>query len=226
VRSLTPHLKAFRASCALFAVCALVLGGLAVSASAQAQPPCPAGMRCGSVTVPLDRQNPSAGTIDIHYALVPHTDTARPAVGTIVPNPGGPGQAAIASAGIYLRAMAPLRRDRDLLLIPALRSARPSPAWSRTGRRAGRGRGSRPACATLGTSGCRGSRARMSPRRSHSPPAQSSAAAAPASRAPRGRSDARPRRSRCRGTRRSAGRPRPSPPPPAAARARPATAAP
>jgi pimeloyl-ACP methyl ester carboxylesterase len=101
----------------LLAVCALVLGSLALSASAQAEPPCPGGMRCGSVTVPLDRQNPSAGTIDIHYALVPHTDSARPAVGTIVPNPGGPGEAAIAQAARYTQGLAGLRRDRDLLLI-------------------------------------------------------------------------------------------------------------
>jgi pimeloyl-ACP methyl ester carboxylesterase len=117
MRSFSAHAQTFRAACALPTVWALVLGGLVLSASAQAQPPCPAGMRCGSVTVPLDRQNPSAGTIDIHYALVLHTDTARPAAGTIVPNPGGPGQATIASAGLYRRAMAPLRRDRDLLLI-------------------------------------------------------------------------------------------------------------
>jgi hypothetical protein len=99
------------------AVCALVLGGPALSASAQAEPACPGGMRCGSVTVPLDRQNASAGTIDIRYALVPHTDTTRPAVGTIVPNPGGPGMAVIANARLYTQALAPLRRNRDLLLI-------------------------------------------------------------------------------------------------------------
>jgi pimeloyl-ACP methyl ester carboxylesterase len=116
VRSFTPHPQTFRASCALPIVCALLLG-LGLSASAQAAPPCPGGMRCGSVTVSLDRRNPSAGTIDIRYALVPHTDTTRPAVGTIVPNPGGPGEATIASAGLYLQALAPLRRDRDLLLI-------------------------------------------------------------------------------------------------------------
>ena len=98
-------------------VCALVLSSLALAASVHADPPCPGGMRCGSVTVPLDRQNASAGTIDIRYAVVPHTDTTRPTVGTIVPNPGGPGQAAIASAALYLQALAPLRRDRDLLLI-------------------------------------------------------------------------------------------------------------
>jgi pimeloyl-ACP methyl ester carboxylesterase len=48
---------------------------------------------------------------------VPHTDTTRPAVGTIVPNPGGPGQSTIASAGLYTTALGPLRRDQDLLLI-------------------------------------------------------------------------------------------------------------
>lgn len=117
VRSFTPRMQTFRASCALPAVCAFVLCGLALSTSARAEPPCPAGMRCGSVTVPLDPQNASAGTIDIRYALVPHTDTTRPAVGTIVPNPGGPGEAAIAEAGRYLQPLAPLRRDRDLLLI-------------------------------------------------------------------------------------------------------------
>jgi pimeloyl-ACP methyl ester carboxylesterase len=96
-----------------------MLAGLATGASAQAEARCPGGMRCGSVTVPLDRQDPSAGTIAIHYAMLPHTDEARPAVGTIVPNPGGPGQSAIASAPLYIQAMAPLRRDRDLLLIDA-----------------------------------------------------------------------------------------------------------
>jgi pimeloyl-ACP methyl ester carboxylesterase len=117
MRSFTPRPQTIRALRALCAVCAVVLGGLALSASAQAEPPCPGGMRCGSVTVPLDRENPSAGTIDVRYALALHTDTARPAVGTIVANPGGPGMAAIANAGYYLRPLAPLRRDRDLLLI-------------------------------------------------------------------------------------------------------------
>jgi pimeloyl-ACP methyl ester carboxylesterase len=105
------------AAWALAATCTLLLGGLALSSAAHADTPCPDGARCGSVTVPLDRANPSAGTIDIGYALLPRTDTTRPAAGTIVPNPGGPGQTAIANAGLYLQALAPLRRDRDLLLI-------------------------------------------------------------------------------------------------------------
>jgi len=102
---------------ALAATCALLLGGLALSSAAHAGTPCPDDARCGSVTVPLDRANPSVGTIDIAYRLLPRTDTAHRAAGTIVPNPGGPGQTAIANAGLYLTALAPLRRDRDLLLI-------------------------------------------------------------------------------------------------------------
>jgi pimeloyl-ACP methyl ester carboxylesterase len=117
MRSNTSHPRTVRGSRLLAALCTVILGGLTLSASAQAQSPCPGGMRCGSVTVPLDRQSASAGTIDIHYALVPHTDPTRPAVGTIVPNPGGPGESTIAEAFLYTRALGPLREDRDLLLI-------------------------------------------------------------------------------------------------------------
>src|SRR6188472_3002714 len=99
------------------AVCALALAGLALTTSAQADASCLPGARCGSVTVPLDRANPSAGTIDIAYAVVPRTDASRPALGTIVPNPGGPGESTIAAAGLYTGALAPLRERRDLLLI-------------------------------------------------------------------------------------------------------------
>src|SRR3954464_9563988 len=98
-------------------VSAVLLGGLAFSAAAPAAPPCPDGVRCGTVTVPLDRTDPAAGTLDVAYALVPRTDTSRPALGPIAPNPGGPGQSTIASAGLYVGALAPLRERRDLLLI-------------------------------------------------------------------------------------------------------------
>jgi pimeloyl-ACP methyl ester carboxylesterase len=99
------------------ALAVLVLGGLACATTAHADSPCPDGVRCGTVTVPLDRTDPAAGTLDVAYALVPRTDTSRPALGTIAPNPGGPGQSTIASAGLYVGALAPLRERRDLLLI-------------------------------------------------------------------------------------------------------------
>src|SRR3954454_5105256 len=93
---------------------AVALLGFALTASARPAVPCP---RCANVTVPLDRANPSAGTIDIAYALVPRTDTTRPALGTIVPNPGAPGESTIAAAGRYTGGLAPRLARRDLLLI-------------------------------------------------------------------------------------------------------------
>jgi pimeloyl-ACP methyl ester carboxylesterase len=102
---------------ALAATGAILLGALALGAAAQADTPCLPGARCGTVTVPLDRAQPAAGTIDIAYALVPRTDTSRPALGTIAPNPGGPGDSTIANAALYTTALAPLRTRRDLLLI-------------------------------------------------------------------------------------------------------------
>ena len=106
-----------RFSTLLLASClALVLGTGA--ARAQGAVSCPPGDRCGSVTVPLDRANPAAGTIDIGYDLLPHTDTSRPALGTIVPNPGGPGNSTTAFT-LYRAAFAPLRARRDVLLVDA-----------------------------------------------------------------------------------------------------------
>ncbi len=62
--------------------------------------------RCGQITVPRDRAKPGKGTIDIGFALVPHTDTSQPGLGTIVPNP--------------------VVRARPPSTLPAARSPRPS----------------------------------------------------------------------------------------------------
>src|SRR5262245_48935648 len=98
MKSVKPTIRAARA---LAATCAVMLLGLALSASAHAASSCPDGARCGKVTVPLDRSNPSAGTIDIAYALLPHTNATRPSLGTVLPNPGGPGSPAIAEAAAW-----------------------------------------------------------------------------------------------------------------------------
>ena len=49
--------------------------------------------------MPLDRDDPDAGTMQVGFAVVPHSDTSRPGLGTIVPNPGGPGDSTIDLAG-------------------------------------------------------------------------------------------------------------------------------
>jgi pimeloyl-ACP methyl ester carboxylesterase len=78
---------------------------------------CLEGAQCGSVPVPLDRAHPGAGTIEIAYAFVPHSDTSSPSLGTVVTNPGGPGQSTIASASLYLQGAPRLFVHRDLLLV-------------------------------------------------------------------------------------------------------------
>ncbi|MFI5952215.1 alpha/beta hydrolase [Cryptosporangium sp. NPDC051539] len=84
--------------------------------------------RCGQVTVPRDRRHPADGTLTVSFALVPHTDTTRPGLGTIVPNPGGPGTSTIDVGGkSFDDALAPLLDRRDLLLIDPRGVGRSSP---------------------------------------------------------------------------------------------------
>jgi pimeloyl-ACP methyl ester carboxylesterase len=92
-----------------------ILAGLAAAGAADAA--CPERAECGSVPVPLDRAHPAAGKIDIAYALVPHSDTSSPSLGTVVTNPGGPGQSTIGSASLYLQGAPQLFVHRDLLLV-------------------------------------------------------------------------------------------------------------
>ena len=74
--------------------------------------------RCGTIRVPLDRANPSLGTTRIAFGLVHRRDTSQPSLGTIVPNPGGPGVAVLESSeSQYTRTLAPLLDRRDLLLV-------------------------------------------------------------------------------------------------------------
>ncbi|QTE30501.1 alpha/beta hydrolase [Pengzhenrongella sicca] len=74
--------------------------------------------RCGSVTVPLDRHDPDSATTTVAFALVPRTDASTPGLGTIVPNPGGPGTSAIDATGaLFAEALAPLMDRRDVLLV-------------------------------------------------------------------------------------------------------------
>ena len=84
--------------------------------------------RCGQITVPRDRADPGKGTIEVGFALVPHTDTTQPGLGTIVPNPGGPGSSTIDLAGgSFAEALEPLLDRRDLLLIDTRGVGRSTP---------------------------------------------------------------------------------------------------
>jgi pimeloyl-ACP methyl ester carboxylesterase len=84
--------------------------------------------RCGSITVDLDRAHPDRGTTTVAFALIPHTDQTQPALGTIVTNPGGPGDSDIDLAGaLYAQGLAPALDRRDLLLIDPRGTGRSGP---------------------------------------------------------------------------------------------------
>lgn len=101
----------------------LGLGGSATAADGPVLGACAgvpelARASCGTIRVPLDRANPSLGTTEVAFALVQRRDTSQPSLGTIVPNPGGPGVAVIGSSEApYVTTLAPLLDRRDLLLV-------------------------------------------------------------------------------------------------------------
>lgn len=106
----------------LVALLALLLSWAATAARADSGPaPCQGlgvAASCGTVTVPLDRADPSRGTLDVAYALVQRRDTSTPAASTIAYNPGGPGAATISQAASLAGGLfAPLLDHRDLLLV-------------------------------------------------------------------------------------------------------------
>jgi pimeloyl-ACP methyl ester carboxylesterase len=82
---------------------------------------------CGSIVVPLDRGDPAAGTTTVAFALLPRRNRAAPAAGTILFNPGGPGDAPTAHAGDIAKQFAPLLDTRDLLLIDPRGTGRSAP---------------------------------------------------------------------------------------------------
>jgi pimeloyl-ACP methyl ester carboxylesterase len=73
-----------------------------------------AAVWCGSVRVPLDRTDPSAGRISIGFGWVP---SSGPASGTVVAEEGGPGYPSTGTAPDYLDMIGSLHRTRNLLVV-------------------------------------------------------------------------------------------------------------
>ncbi len=102
-------------TCALF--------GLAPHAGAAQLQRCDLGaarpLRCGRVTVPMLRGDPSMGTTRIAFAVRPRGDRGRPSLGTIIAADGGPGYSSTAAP--FVRSvsalLAPLLRRRDLVFV-------------------------------------------------------------------------------------------------------------
>lgn len=90
------------------------------AAAAVHREPCqdaPAGTRCGSISVPLDRTGIVGGRLRIAFERYPRRDRKRASAGTVLAIEGGPGYSTTDSRGGYLTLLAPLLARRDLLLV-------------------------------------------------------------------------------------------------------------
>lgn len=72
--------------------------------------------RCGTFLRPLNPDDPTSPLLELRVAVVPALDL-EPQPDPLVPLAGGPGQGAIQFYSAYFKALEPVRRDRDILLL-------------------------------------------------------------------------------------------------------------
>jgi pimeloyl-ACP methyl ester carboxylesterase len=72
---------------------------------------------CGEIKRPIDPTGAVPGDIKVGFEYFPHTDTSQPALGTILPQEGGPGYSSTGSRDFYLSIFDALRNRRDILII-------------------------------------------------------------------------------------------------------------
>src|SRR4051794_29239059 len=77
------------------------------------------GAACSHVDVPLDRSQPSGTKIAIAFAVFRHSDSSKPASGTIFVTEGGPGSSVMnTDADFYRQRFGPLlEAGRDVVVI-------------------------------------------------------------------------------------------------------------
>lgn len=74
--------------------------------------------RCGTVAVPLDHDDPSGETIDIAVVVFPATPQggSQPVDDPVILLGGGPGQKSVENAGLIVAPIAPVLRERDVVV--------------------------------------------------------------------------------------------------------------
>ncbi len=72
--------------------------------------------RCGTLTVPEDRSNPSGRQIELHIALIPAIKR-NPEPDALFLLAGGPGQSAIETFPAMISLMVQIHQDRDIVLV-------------------------------------------------------------------------------------------------------------
>jgi pimeloyl-ACP methyl ester carboxylesterase len=72
---------------------------------------------CGSIQRAWDPSGRVHGTVSVGFAFLPASDTAQPAIGTLVPHEGGPGYSTTGTAPDYAAMYGDLLSRRNLLLV-------------------------------------------------------------------------------------------------------------
>jgi hypothetical protein len=75
------------------------------------------GGYCGSVRRALDPTGSVKGAINVGFEYYPRFDQSRAALGTFLPQEGGPGYSSTGTRDAYLNILGPLRERRDVLII-------------------------------------------------------------------------------------------------------------
>ncbi|HEX2081230.1 MAG TPA: alpha/beta hydrolase [Longimicrobium sp.] len=88
------------------------------------------GARCGTVTVPENREQPGGRTIALNVIVLPARAPER-AREAVIFFAGGPGQPSTPMAGGFARQFAALREDRDLLFVDQRGTGRSAPLQCR-----------------------------------------------------------------------------------------------
>jgi len=79
--------------------------------------PKPAGFRCGSIRVALEREDASLGKTKVGFAVRPRDERDRPSRGAIFAVEGGPGYSSTGTATAYTKLFRGLLRHRELVLV-------------------------------------------------------------------------------------------------------------
>src|SRR5262249_4173431 len=72
---------------------------------------------CGSIKRALDPTGDVKGKIRVAFVYYPRFDQSHRALGTLLPQEGGPGYSTRGTAGAYLNIYGPLRDRRDVLIV-------------------------------------------------------------------------------------------------------------
>src|SRR6185503_19031786 len=72
---------------------------------------------CGSLRRPLDPTGQVKGSINVGFEYYPRFDQASPALGTLLPQEGGPGYSSTGTRDAYLNIYGSLRERRDVLIV-------------------------------------------------------------------------------------------------------------